>query len=103
MAWMLDEFETIRRHPAPGFITGKPLTLWGSEGRGDATARDITEREALTYLMILFLNFSTGPMGITSIPTFRNLTWKVLSGDICEIRNDEFQMKNNPLIYIYLH
>jgi len=39
MAWMLDEFETIRRHPAPGFITGKPLTLWGSEGRGDATAK----------------------------------------------------------------
>ncbi|NTU60362.1 MAG: Glu/Leu/Phe/Val dehydrogenase, partial [Deltaproteobacteria bacterium] len=39
MAWMMDEYETIvgRRHP--GVITGKPLALGGSQGRGDATAR----------------------------------------------------------------
>ncbi|MEM0159062.1 MAG: Glu/Leu/Phe/Val dehydrogenase [Thermoplasmataceae archaeon] len=39
MAWMMDEYEKIVRHSAPGVITGKPLELWGSEGRGDATAR----------------------------------------------------------------
>lgn len=37
MAWMLDEYETIARHAAPGFITGKPLTLGGSQGRTEAT------------------------------------------------------------------
>jgi len=39
MAWMMDEFETIVRHSEPGVITGKPLALGGSKGRGDATAR----------------------------------------------------------------
>ena len=39
MAWMMDEFETIRRHHEPGMITGKPLSLGGSPGRTDATAR----------------------------------------------------------------
>jgi glutamate dehydrogenase (NAD(P)+) len=39
MAWMMDEFETIYGQSHPGVITGKPLALGGSEGRGDATAR----------------------------------------------------------------
>jgi len=39
MAWMMDEYETIvgERHPA--VITGKPLPVGGSQGRGDATSR----------------------------------------------------------------
>jgi glutamate dehydrogenase (NAD(P)+) len=39
MAWMMDEYETITGHHAPGVITGKPIALGGSAGRGDATAR----------------------------------------------------------------
>ena len=39
MAWMMDEFETIYGESHPGVITGKPIPLGGSEGRGDATAR----------------------------------------------------------------
>jgi glutamate dehydrogenase (NAD(P)+) len=39
MAWMMDEYETMMGHSHPGMITGKPLQLGGSEGRGDATAR----------------------------------------------------------------
>lgn len=39
MAWMLDEYEKIAGRSAPGVITGKPLPLGGSAGRGDATAR----------------------------------------------------------------
>jgi len=39
MAWMLDEYECMVGHSAPGLITGKPLPLGGSAGRGDATAR----------------------------------------------------------------
>ncbi len=48
MAWMMDEYETITRERHPGVITGKPLALGGSQGRGDATARGgvITVREA---------------------------------------------------------
>ena len=39
MAWMMDEYETIVGENHPGVITGKPLALGGSRGRGDATAR----------------------------------------------------------------
>ncbi|MBU8912948.1 MAG: Glu/Leu/Phe/Val dehydrogenase [Spirochaetales bacterium] len=39
MAWMLDEYETLVGETHPGVITGKPLQLGGSQGRGDATAR----------------------------------------------------------------
>jgi glutamate dehydrogenase (NAD(P)+) len=39
MAWMMDEYETLVGEHSPGVITGKPLSLGGSAGRGDATAR----------------------------------------------------------------
>ncbi len=39
MAWMMDEYSFLRGHNVPGVITGKPIPLGGSRGRGDATAR----------------------------------------------------------------
>lgn len=39
MAWMMDEYSFMRGYNVPGVITGKPIPLGGSEGRGDATAR----------------------------------------------------------------
>ncbi len=39
MAWMMDEYEVLMGHSHPGMITGKPLAIGGSQGRGDATAR----------------------------------------------------------------
>jgi glutamate dehydrogenase (NAD(P)+) len=52
MAWMMDEYSTIMGKPQPGVITGKPVSLWGSAGRGDATARGgmFTIREAAKIL-----------------------------------------------------
>ena len=38
MGWMVDEYNRIRRGHFPGVITGKPLSLGGSEGRATATA-----------------------------------------------------------------
>lgn len=42
MAWMLDEYNTLTRSQQPGFITGKPVALGGSEGRERATASGVT-------------------------------------------------------------
>lgn len=39
MTWMLDEYETMTHRRLPGVITGKPVGMGGSLGRGDATAR----------------------------------------------------------------
>jgi glutamate dehydrogenase/leucine dehydrogenase len=54
MAWMMDEFNKTRGYNSPGVITGKPIPLGGSEGRGDATARGVvyTVREATKRLQI---------------------------------------------------
>ncbi len=41
MGWMLDEFDRVRGQHLPGFITGKPLVLGGSEGRNSATGRGV--------------------------------------------------------------
>lgn len=48
MGWMLDEYNKIRGYNSPGLITGKPMILGGSAGRGEATGRGcaITVREA---------------------------------------------------------
>ena len=42
MAWMFDEYSKIDEFNSPGFITGKPLVLGGSEGRDKATAQGVT-------------------------------------------------------------
>lgn len=52
MAWMADEFSFLKGYNEFGMITGKPLALGGSLGRGDATARGgiICVREAAKAL-----------------------------------------------------
>lgn len=54
MAWMMDEYSKLRGYYCPGVITGKPIALGGSQGRGDATARGgmYTIREAAKHLGI---------------------------------------------------
>lgn len=42
MAWMMDEYSQMDAFNSPGFITGKPLVLGGSQGRERATAEGVT-------------------------------------------------------------
>lgn len=39
MAWMADEYSRLQGQNMIGVVTGKPLEIGGSEGRGDATAQ----------------------------------------------------------------
>lgn len=41
MAWMMDEYSNLREQDSPGFITGKPVALGGSQGREKATAQGV--------------------------------------------------------------
>ncbi len=38
MAWMMDEYSTIKGYNVPGVVTGKPIPLGGSRGREDGIA-----------------------------------------------------------------
>jgi glutamate dehydrogenase (NAD(P)+) len=65
MAWMMDEFSVMRGYNVPGMITGKPIPLGGSAGRGDATARGgmFTIREAAKILGIDLSNATVAIQG----------------------------------------
>ncbi len=39
MAWIMDTYSMHHGYSIPGVVTGKPLILGGSEGRGEATGR----------------------------------------------------------------
>ncbi len=42
MAWIMDTYSMNVGYSAPGVVTGKPLSIGGSLGRGAATARGVT-------------------------------------------------------------
>ena len=39
MAWIMDTYSMQKGYSVPGVVTGKPISLGGSEGRGEATGR----------------------------------------------------------------
>ncbi len=69
MSWMLDEYETMMGRHVPGVITGKPVPLFGSLGRGDATARGglYTVREAAKVLGIEMVGAEVAVQGFGNV------------------------------------
>ncbi len=41
MAWIMDTYSMHRGYSEPGVVTGKPLSIGGSEGRTEATSRGV--------------------------------------------------------------
>jgi glutamate dehydrogenase (NAD(P)+) len=41
MAWIMDTYSMHRGYSVPGVVTGKPTSIGGSEGRGEATGRGV--------------------------------------------------------------
>jgi len=72
MAWMVDEFSFLQGYNEFGMITGKPLALGGSAGRGDATARGgvYCLREAGKALNINLAGATTAIQGYGNAGTF---------------------------------
>lgn len=52
MAWILDTYSQLQGYLVPGVVTGKPISVGGSEGREAATARGLTYclHEAMSHL-----------------------------------------------------
>lgn len=85
MAWMMDEYSKITGYNSPGVITGKPLSVGGSEGRGDATARGgaYCVREAAKYLDIDLKNAKVAIQGFGNAGQFAATLFASLLG--CKI------------------
>jgi glutamate dehydrogenase (NAD(P)+) len=41
MAWMMDTYSMTVGYSVPGVVTGKPIEIGGSQGRGEATGRGV--------------------------------------------------------------
>jgi glutamate dehydrogenase (NAD(P)+) len=72
MAWMADEYAFLKGYNEFGVITGKPIPLGGSAGRGDATARGgiYTLREAGKVLGIELKGATTAIQGYGNAGSF---------------------------------
>ena len=82
MAWMADEYAVIKGHNEFGVITGKPLELGGSQGRGDATARGglYTVREAAQVLGIELKGATAAVQGYGNAGSFAHILGQEILG-----------------------
>jgi glutamate dehydrogenase (NAD(P)+) len=48
MAWIMDTYSMMAGHSVPGVVTGKPIAVGGSLGRGEATSRGVMYITAAT-------------------------------------------------------
>lgn len=82
MAWMMDEFSFMQGYNEFGMITGKPLSLGGSAGRGDATARGglYTLREAAKVIGLDLKGAATAIQGYGNAGSFAHKLGEELLG-----------------------
>ena len=87
MLWILDEFEHIHGGRYPGFITGKPVELGGSQGRTEATGYGVvfTLREALKELGIRPENTTASVQGFGNVAQYAIELYHRLGGRVIAV------------------
>ena len=87
MLWILDEFEHINGGHYPGFITGKPVDMGGSQGRTEATGYGVvfTLREALKELRIKPENTTASVQGFGNVAQYAIELYHRLGGRVIAV------------------
>jgi len=69
MAWMMDTYSMMKGYSVPGVVTGKPVSLGGSLGRGKATSFGvvITVLEALAHLNMKVEDLTVSVLGFGKV------------------------------------
>lgn len=69
MAWIMDTYSMTKGYSALGVVTGKPLSIGGSEGRKEATARGVlvTVEEACKVKKMPFRGASVAIQGFGNV------------------------------------
>jgi len=82
MAWMMDEYSKLMGYYAPGVITGKPVAVGGSLGRGDATSRGgvYTVVEAARHLGIDLSAATVAIQGYGNAGSFAAVLMREIAG-----------------------
>lgn len=92
MAWIVDEYSKLAGHNSFGVVTGKPLEVWGSQGRGDATATGgmYVLREAAKYRKLKLKNASIAIQGFGNAGNYAfELAQKFFGSKIVAISDSE--------------
>ena len=84
MLWMLDEYEVIHGGKFPGFITGKPVSIGGSQGRTEATGYGVifTLREALKDLKLKAENTTASVQGFGNVAHYAIQLYQRIGGRV---------------------
>jgi glutamate dehydrogenase (NAD(P)+) len=84
MLWMLDEYEAIHGGRHPGFITGKPIGMGGSQGRTEATGYGVvfTIREALKLLELRPENVRASVQGFGNVAQYAIRLFRQIGGTV---------------------
>lgn len=86
MGWFLNEIEGLRGYHEPSVVTGKPLSLGGSQGRGESTGRGVA---LVTRLMLDRLGISAqdarivvqgyGKVGYEAVQTLTEWGYRIVA------------------------
>ncbi len=84
MLWMLDEYEAIHGGHFPGFITGKPVGMGGSQGRTEATGYGVvyTIREAAARLGLRLSDTRASVQGFGNVAQYAVRLYRQLGGTV---------------------
>lgn len=84
MGWMMDEYSQLKGGNFPGIITGKPLSIGGSAGRGTATAQggiyvteEILKKIQMKKPRVVIQGFGNAGMTYAQLATAHG--WKVIA------------------------
>jgi len=69
MAWMMDTYSMMKGYSVPGVVTGKPVSIGGSQGRNKATSSGLvtTVMEALAHLGLDAGNLAVTVLGFGKV------------------------------------
>ena len=84
MAWIMDTYSALKGYSVTGVVTGKPIDIGGSLGRGEATGRGvmIAAREVFKKLGKTLNNVTTAVQGMGNVGS---ISAKLLSGEGAKI------------------
>ena len=84
MAWVMDTYSIIKGYSVPGVVTGKPLSIGGSEGRQEATGRGVVFT-ILDAAQELGIDLSTKTAVVQGFGNVGSVAAKLLAKTGCKI------------------
>jgi len=84
MAWIMDTYSMDKGYVVPGVVTGKPISVGGSQGREEATGRGVTYT-ALNTLKHFSMNIENTSIVIQGYGNVGRATAELLYKEGCKI------------------